>query len=348
MIIFFIVLGIFSISITLLPFIKSDRWWIRIFDYPRSQAMGLSLISLAGIFYFEPIDNYWEYILIVLLLLSLVYQSLIILPYTSIRPVQVKRSKGANKDDPISLLVANVLLQNKNSEKLLEIIKHCDPDVILAVETDRWWQSELDELKVIYKTIISYPLDNTYGMLLYSKLELLDSKIRFLVDEEIPSIYTKVKLRNGKIVEVYGLHPTPPVPGENDSSTERDAELLIVGKEANKSDLPVIVAGDLNDVAWSYTTKLFQKISGLLDPRIGRGLFNTFNAKYPLLRWPLDHVFHSIHFKVIKLERLPFFNSDHFPIFIHLFLDPLASLSQEEPHSDKDEKLEAEEKIEKV
>ena len=135
---------------------------------------------------------------------------------------------------------------------------------------------------------------------------------------------------------------------QGQDSTERDAELLVVARAVAESDEPALVAGDLNDVAWSHTTKLFQKISGVLDPRIGRGMYNTFSAKNPLFRWPLDHVFHSSHFRLVKLERLPFFGSDHFSVYITLSYEPEAKAQQLEPAADKEEREEAAEKIGKA
>jgi endonuclease/exonuclease/phosphatase (EEP) superfamily protein YafD len=154
--------------------------------------------------------------------------------------------------------------------------------------------------------------------------------------------------KGGKVFRLYCLHPKPPVPGESDDSADRDAEILIVGKEAKKHKHPVIVAGDLNDVAWSYTTNLFLKVSELLDPRIGRGFFSTFHANYKLLRWPLDHVFCSSHFYLKRLKRLPSIGSDHFPIFIEVSLAPheIKENAAEKKEADSEDHKLAEEKIE--
>jgi len=120
------------------------------------------------------------------------------------------------------------------------------------------------------------------------KLEVLQPRVRFLVQDAIPSIHARLRLRSGALVELHGVHPTPPQPDRD--TTPRDVELILVGREVAGDRRPTIVAGDLNDVGWSATTREFQEISGLLDPRVGRGLYATFNANWPLLRWPLDHV----------------------------------------------------------
>jgi endonuclease/exonuclease/phosphatase (EEP) superfamily protein YafD len=202
------------------------------------------------------------------------------------------------------------------------MIRKYDPDIILLVETDEEWAKGIDLSLENYPYQIRQPQDNTYGMLVYSRLKILKHTLRFLVEKDIPSITADIQGRDGKIFRLYCLHPKPPVPNESQESTDRDAEILLVGKEARKCKLPVIVAGDLNDVAWSYTTNLFLKVSGLLDPRIGRGFFSTFHAKYRLFRWPLDHVFCSPHFYLCRLKRLPTIGSDHFPIFIEVGLMP--------------------------
>lgn len=172
--------------------------------------------------------------------------------------------------------------------------------------------------------------------------------MRYLVDAEIPSIRTTFRLRNGQTTRLHALHPKPPEPLRNQDSTPRDAELVLVAKEiAAAAPAPSVVCGDLNDVAWSDTTRIFLRVSGLLDPRVGRGLLNTYNAGNPIFRFPLDHVFHSNHFKLFRLRRLPKVGSDHFPVLIELNLEPDAPAEQPAPRPEESDERIAEQIVER-
>jgi endonuclease/exonuclease/phosphatase (EEP) superfamily protein YafD len=184
------------------------------------------------------------------------------------------------------------------------------------------------------------PLDNLYGMHLYSRLRLDDSEVKFILSDEIPSIHASVKLRSGIQVQLYCL-PKPPSPTEAKDSTLRDAELLIIGDRIKDLDESCIVMGDLNDVAWSRTTRLFQRISGLLDPRVGRYFMNTFHADYRLLRWSLDHIFHSTDFGLVEMKRLSHIGSDHFPIYVVLQTGRIFEQQQEELEQSAEDEQEA-------
>jgi endonuclease/exonuclease/phosphatase (EEP) superfamily protein YafD len=185
-------------------------------------------------------------------------------------------------------------------------------------------------------------------MLFYTRLELLNAEILFRVYDDVPSVRARIALPSGVEVELYCLHPKPPVPREERSSEQRDAELLIVGRETRGNSTPTVVMGDLNDVAWSHTNYLFQRVSGLLDPRIGRGFYNTFDARYPIMRFPLDHFFHSNHFRLITLRRLPYFGSDHFPMYIALSYEPEAAREQKAESPSTEDMREANEKIQRA
>ncbi|MGH7929803.1 MAG: endonuclease/exonuclease/phosphatase family protein [Candidatus Binatia bacterium] len=331
---------------TALPFIRTSSAWIRMFDFPRTHiAIGGLCVTLLYCLFVWDIKNVAENVMLAILMLCVLFQGYKISAYTFLASQQVLSSNRHSSDSTFSLLVSNVLMENRNAGKYLEIVREADPDILLAVETDQWWTEQLGALDQKYRYTVEYPLANCYGMLLRSRLKLIDPQIKFLIEDDVPSIHTGVELESSDRIVLHCLHPKPPQPAHSRDSTERDAELLVVARAVTESDQPTLVAGDLNDVAWSRTTKLFQKISGLLDPRIGRGMYNTFSAKNPLFRWPLDHVFHSNDFKLIKLERLSSFGSDHFPVYIKLSYEPEAKAQQQEPAAGMEEREEATEKI---
>lgn len=330
---------------SLVPLIRHDFWIFRVFEYPRLQKLTVNLVLILIYVIFIPLNASREYVMLGVLCLNLAYLGWLIFPFTVLSGKQIVGSRKAPGDINIKLLIANVYQENKESDSYHTLIKQCNPDLLLMVETNKWWMEQMDRIGKDYPHQIKVPLENTYGMLLYSRFELVDGAVRYLVEDDIPSIETEVKLPSGDLVKLFCLHPRPPVPQENPQSTERDKEILMVAKKAKDTKGPTIVVGDLNDVAWSYTTELFSKISGLLDPRKGRGFFNTFNAKYFFLRFPLDHVFCSPDFTLTGINRLERCGSDHFPMCINLQYDPVALHKNDIPEATSEDKALAAEKI---
>lgn len=324
-------------AMTMLPRSRSSRWWIRVLDFPRFQLLIASLVLLTLLLWFLEPFSALTATLVALTFGCGIYQGYWILPYTRLSSKEVGWANTDKVGESVRLVCANVLTPNRNAEELIRIIGNCSPDIILTLESDQWWQDKLAQLESAFPHTIQCPLDNLYGMHLYSKFPLIDGQIQYLLDEEFPSIHCKIKLESGRLVRCHFLHPAPPVPEFSDDSSQRDAELIVVAKGVATETMPVIVAGDLNDVAWSETTRLFRKISGLLDPRVGRGLINTFHANYWFLRWPLDHLFHSRHFTVADIRRLPKFGSDHFALLTELVLEPDANSKNEAGLSNSDE-----------
>jgi endonuclease/exonuclease/phosphatase (EEP) superfamily protein YafD len=323
-----IVFSVLLVAVTVATLFPTGWKWVRIFDFPRLQTAMMILGAIGGVVVTIPLENLLNVGLVALLTAALVVQLWHIFPYTPLAPVQVRSAPENTNNRRIRLMISNVRMENRDGARVREIVAQADPDITIFVETDNWWDRELESLNESYPYAVRQPQDNFYGMMVYSRLPILDYEVSFLTDDNVPSIHARIALRSGDTFMLRAIHPVPPPLAD---TFRRDAEILIAGQQCRESDVPNIVAGDLNDVGWSRTTRLFVRTSGLVDPRVGRGLFASYHAERPWFRWPLDHIFHDPDFAVGRMELLPYIGSDHFPVLAELVYVPETRIPQRAP-----------------
>jgi endonuclease/exonuclease/phosphatase (EEP) superfamily protein YafD len=328
----------------ILPVVKNSYWIFRVFEYPRFQIwLCVAVVLSSWLFTFNDASPARKAIAI-LLAIGFIYLTKKIFPYTPVSSRQMKTVPPGEQEQQISVYTANVYQDNRQYDRIRNQILRHDPDIVLLVETDEGWKKEMDRLLKTHPNFLGVALSNTYGMLLYTRLKIIEGKVRFLVEEDIPGIRAVLELRSGQPVDVWAVHPKPPVPGESDDSKAKDSEIMKVAFEVEKAKDPCIVMGDFNDVAWSKVTELFQKTAKLLDPRRGRGFYSTFSAFSWFLRFPLDYIFCSKEFGLIRMQRMPKNGSDHFAVLTKLQFDPGLRSEQHVEHTDQQERKEAIEK----
>lgn len=318
--------------VTLLPLIETDRWWVRMLEFPKLQLFFLTAATLALVIAW---DRRQATLWAAALSLAFGYQVYRLAPYSPLYPDQMIDAGTCPAEQRVSLMTLNVLQSNTSFPRPVDLVNARAPDIFIALETNQAWIDELADIERDYGYKQLVPLDNTYGMALYSKLPLSNLEVRYIVEPDIPSILTDVTLRSGETVRLLAIHPRPPIPGK-DSGT-RDAELVVSARDVVDSPHPVIVAGDLNDVPWSPTTRLFRQLAEVIDPRIGRGFYATFNAGFPGMDWPLDHVFASQDFTLVSADTGPDIGSDHRPFIVELCHSPRrGNAEQEAPNRDRE------------
>lgn len=320
------------VAATAAPMSRVDNRWIRSLEFPRPQIAGLGLVAIAGLLARRHRTR-TDKVAAVATGLAVAYHARNILPFTRLHKREVLRSTREDPNRMVRILSCNIMLENRHPDRFLQTVREQDPDVVCVLEADDWWTERLAQVERDRPHTMKLPQDNYYGMLLYSRLPIVDQEVQFLIKKDVPSFRARLQLRTGDLVDLYCLHPEPP-PYEHTS--ERDSELMLTGLAIRKSDVPSIVIGDLNDVAWSKGNREFLKLSGLLDPRVGRGFYHTFDARSVLVRYPIDHIFHTAEFRLGELSVLKPIGSDHHPVLIELSFEPEVEAEQPAPEPDQE------------
>lgn len=304
---------------SLIPLMQDQHWFFRIFDFGKVQILVLQCLVVIMGFIWVPINTLF-YISQAALLCCMAYELYLLYPYTPLYKIE-KKVKTARSSQSIKIISTNIYQFNKEYNKFTNFILKQDPDIILTMESNKEWEEAMQIFKETYPYFCEVGLENTYGMHLYSKFPFAACKVHYLIADDIPSIEATIKTPDGFEFVFFGVHPPPPSPTEEENSKERDGELLAVAKKVKNNKKPTVVVGDFNNVAWAKSSVLFRKTSGMIDPRIGRGLISTFHAKYRLLRFPIDQMFHTTDIYVEELKALENIGSDHLPLYCKFFID---------------------------
>lgn len=339
-------LSILLIVLSTLPFIQHQHWVFRVPEFMRLQLLFLQLIVFPLTFFYVQING-WMWVLQGAQAALIVFHLYIFVRYTKFWRSQRSKDVDGEKSEQVRVIACNIYQYNTEFQRFIDLIEKEDPDVFVTMESNAAWEEAMRPLEQAYPNYQKVTLENTYGMHLYTKLKMHRVETHYFVADDLPSIEAELETADGHRFVFFAVHPPPPSPTEEDNSKERDGDLLSVAKKVKDYELPVVVVGDFNNVAWARASILFKKTSELIDARIGRGILATFHAKYWFFRVPLDLLFHCKAVFIDKLFIYPSIGSDHFPIGCTFHINLQSEVQQKEVKElEEEEKEDVEELIE--
>ncbi|MFB0612391.1 endonuclease/exonuclease/phosphatase family protein [Aurantiacibacter poecillastricola] len=286
----------------------ADYWLIRTVDLVREPltyaVLVLGILALL-------VNGMGRWVAVALFGVTALINTWRIWPYSALAGEEIPQITAADAEAAqcFTALSVNVKVKNTDFDQVAAQIEEVSPDILLLMETDANWISELRGVLSDYSYTLEEPQPHAFGMVFASRLPAVDARMVENTSRDTPTLYATVNLPNGEDFEFIGLHPKPPLPGWN--TEERDANIVRAGTETPASDGDALVMGDFNDVPWSRTTTRFREEGGWRDPRIGRGTYPTFPANLTVLGWPLDQIMLRGALDLRDFRVMPDNGSDH-------------------------------------
>ncbi len=247
-------------------------------------------------------------------LVSLVLAGATVLPYQSTG--QAAHADVSDTGPSVRVLLANVLLSNREHDRVLELVRNADADVLVFQEVNERWKSALAPITAAYPYVAGKTREDPFGTMVYSRLPILDrgtlphgaagrSSLRLVIDVQ------------GTPVSIVCTHPKPPL--RAGSFTLRNQQLDHVTQLVETMPRPLILVGDLNTTMWSPWFRRLCDRADLASVRLGEGVLGSWPAGLPgFLRIPIDHVLVSPDVTVSDCRLGDAVGSDHLPLIVDL------------------------------
>ena len=211
----------------------------------------------------------------------------------------------------------NVHTSNQEYARALECIRSLDADIVVLLETNRRWLTELASLEEEYPISLLEPRPDNFGLALFSRLPVEDLRTVVLGEAGVPSTLATLTI-DGERLSLLATHPVPP--GGRDGFRLRNEQLAAIPAWLRQLDDHVLLMGDLNCTPFSSYFVELTRDAELSNAAQGFGLQPTWPTDSLLLRIPIDHCLHSDGIWISRFEVGRAFGSDHFPLVVDCVL----------------------------
>jgi endonuclease/exonuclease/phosphatase (EEP) superfamily protein YafD len=269
-------------------------------------------------------------IIILVWLFTLVLNLVEILPwYLSKQQIVAKRS------DVLRVMSFNICGNNTDTLAIVRSIRAVNPDVVMLVEVS---PTMMEQITVSLESEFPARFRSPGGGLgILSKLPLKSAQGENFAGSDATNLVASILLHRGfaneyhqREIKIIGTHPM--VPKGLDLFNYRNQHLQAISNYVKGTQESVILLGDFNLTPWSPYYRQLVQTTDLHNTRMGFGILPTWtrssscaelpNWLIPILNIPIDHIFVSKDFQVVRTYTGENGNSDHAPIISELAIYP--------------------------
>lgn len=169
------VLFCFSISGMFAGYFGRWNWIVDLFSHFRVQQSFL-LILTALVFLWRK-----SYFGIIASFVAIIFCLVTFFPYSRFIP----RTKY--HEQTLSVMLSNVYTSNRQHERLIDLVKKVDPDILVFEEVNERWSEVLTgELSHRYPFMRAIPREDNFGIALFSKIDFKTLDVRYLGEANVP------------------------------------------------------------------------------------------------------------------------------------------------------------------
>jgi len=227
----------------------------------------------------------------------------------------------------VSLVSLNLLFQNHGYETVRDYLEQKAPDVLVLSELTPSWAQALVGLEKEYPYHEVHPQQGAFGLAVYSRFPLSDSRVTDLGAPDSMNVHTIVDLPD-RFLDLYAVHLSAPTTRERaqwrNSQIDSLSEQLSIDRMPDNQGMERsgnlskrrqrMIVGDLNLTPFSsYFVKLLRN-TGMIDARQRSGLHITWPIGWIPVWIPIDHCIVDPGVSSVRVECGPDVGSDHYPL----------------------------------